>query len=165
MTDKPKASAAQRRSAARFAAIQALYQAELSQLSAGDVVREYSDFRLDGEGIRDLDEPNDNLIDPDRGFFADLVQGVTARTVDIDGLIDLALEKGWTTKRLETVLRSILRAGTYELMMREDVPMRVVITEYVDAAHSFFDETEPKLVNAVLDRIGKTLRAGETGQQ
>ncbi|MAZ34564.1 MAG: transcription antitermination factor NusB [Thalassospira sp.] len=165
MTDKPKASAAQRRSAARFAAIQALYQAELSQLSAGDVVREYSDFRLDGEGIRDLDEPNDNLIDPDRGFFADLVQGVTARTVDIDGLIDSSLEKGWTTKRLETVLRSILRAGTYELMMREDVPMRVVITEYVDAAHSFFDETEPKLVNAVLDRIGKTLRAGETGQQ
>ena len=165
MTDKPKASAAQRRSAARFAAIQALYQTELSQLSAGDVVREYSDFRLDGDGIRDLDEPNDNLIDPDRGFFADLVQGVTARMADLDGLIDSALEKGWTTKRLETVLRSILRAGTYELMMREDVPMRVVITEYVDAAHSFFDETEPKLVNAVLDRIGKTLRAGETGQK
>ena len=78
-------------------------------------------------------------------------------------MIDGALEKGWTTKRLETVLRSIMRAGTYELMAREDVPMRVVITEYVDAAHSFFDENEPKLVNAVLDRIGKTLRAGEAG--
>ncbi|OSQ48664.1 transcription antitermination factor NusB [Thalassospira alkalitolerans] len=165
MTDKPKSSAAQRRSAARFAAIQALYQAELSQLPADDIVREFSDFRLDGEGIRDLDEPNDNLIDPDRGFFADLVQGVTTRVVDLDGLINSALEKDWTSKRLETVLRSILRAGTYELMMREDVPMRVVITEYVDAAHSFFDENEPKLVNAVLDRIGKTLRAGEIGQK
>ena len=164
MTDKPKASAAQRRSAARFSAIQALYQAELSQLSAGDIVREYSDFRLDGEGGRDLDITNDDLIDPDRGFFADLVQGVAARMVDIDALIDGALEKGWTTKRLETVLRCIMRAGTYELMAREDVPMRVVITEYVDAAHSFFDENEPKLVNAVLDRIGKTLRAGEAGK-
>ncbi|MBX2830900.1 MAG: transcription antitermination factor NusB [Rhodospirillales bacterium] len=164
MTDKPKASAAQQRSAARFAAIQALYQAELSQLSAGDIVREYSDFRLDGQGGRDLDLTNDDLIDPDRGFFADLVQGVAARMVDIDALINGALEKGWTTKRLETVLRSILRAGTYELMAREDVPMRVVITEYVDAAHSFFDEKEPKLVNAVLDRIGKNLRPGEAGQ-
>ena len=137
MTDKPKASAAQRRSAARFSAIQALYQAELSQLSAGDIVREYSDFRLDGEGGRDLDITNDDLIDPDRGFFADLVQGVAARMVDIDALIDGALEKGWTTKRF---------------------------TEYVDAAHSFFDENEPKLVNAVLDRIGKTLRPGEAGK-
>ena len=137
----------------------------MSQLPADDIVREFSDFRLDGEGIRDLDEPNDNLIDPDRGFFADLVQGVTTRVVDLDGLINSALEKDWTSKRLETVLRSILRAGTYELMMREDVPMRVVITEYVDAAHSFFDENEPKLVNAVLDRIGKTLRAGEIGQK
>jgi len=164
MTDKPKASAAQRRSAARFSAIQALYQAELSQLPAGDIVQEYSDFRLDGDGGRDLDITNDDLIDPDRGFFADLVQGVAARMVDIDALIDGALEKGWTTKRLETVLRSIMRAGTYELMAREDVPMRVVITEYVDAAHSFFDENEPKLVNAVLDRIGKTLRPGETGK-
>ncbi|MDP2697871.1 transcription antitermination factor NusB [Thalassospira sp.] len=164
MTEKPNASAAQRRSAARFAAIQALYQAELSQDSAGTVVREYSEFRLDGDGIRDLDEPNDNLIDPDRGFFADLVQGVEARRVDIDGLIDAALEKGWSTKRLETVVRCIMRAGTYELMMREDVPMKVVISEYVDVAHSFFDETEPKLVNAVLDRIGKTLRPNEAGK-
>jgi N utilization substance protein B len=164
MTDKPKSSAAQRRSAARFAAIQALYQADLSGVGADSVVREYSDFRLDGEGLRDLDEPNENLVDPDRGFFADLVQGVETRRSDLDTLIDGALEKGWTTKRLETVLRSILRAGTYELMMREDVPMKVVITEYVDAAHSFFDENEPKLVNAVLDRIGRTLRPGETGQ-
>ncbi|MCC9622908.1 transcription antitermination factor NusB [Thalassospira sp. MA62] len=164
MTDTPKATAAQRRSAARFAAIQALYQAELSQLSAADIVREYSEFRLDGEGGRDLILTNDDLIDPDRGFFADLVQGVAGRLADIDALIDGALEKGWTTKRLETVLRSIMRAGTYELMAREDVPMRVVITEYVDAAHSFFDESEPKLVNAVLDRIGKTLRPLETGK-
>lgn len=164
MTDKPKSSAAQRRSAARFAAIQALYQADLSGVGADSVVREYSDFRLDGEGLRDLEEPNENLVDPDRGFFADLVQGVETRRSDLDTLIDGALEKGWTTKRLETVLRSILRAGTYELMMREDVPMKVVITEYVDAAHSFFDENEPKLVNAVLDRIGRTLRPGETGQ-
>lgn len=164
MTDTPKVSAAQRRSAARFAAVQALYQAELSQLSTSDIIREYSDFRLDGDGARDLDIEKSDLIDPDRGFFADLVQGVASRQADIDSLIDGALEKGWKTQRLETVLRSILRAGTYELMAREDVPMRVVITEYVDAAHSFFDENEPKLVNAVLDRIGKTLRPEESGK-
>ncbi|MEQ5774126.1 MULTISPECIES: transcription antitermination factor NusB [unclassified Thalassospira] len=164
MTDKSKPSIAQRRSAARFAAIQALYQADVSQVAAGRVVQEYSEFRLDGLGQRDIDEPNENLIDPDRGFFADLVQGVENRLPDIDGLIDGALEKGWTVKRLESVLRSIMRAGTYELMMREDVPMRVVITEYVDAAHSFFDENEPRLVNAVLDRIGKALRPLEANK-
>ncbi|RCK52623.1 antitermination protein NusB [Thalassospira profundimaris] len=165
MTDKSKPSIAQRRSAARFAAIQALYQADLSQAGAGRVVQEYSEFRLDGQGQRDSDEPNENLIDPDRGFFADLVQGVENRLIDIDALIDGALEKGWTTKRLESVLRSIMRAGTYELMMREDVPMRVVITEYVDVAHSFFDENEPRLVNAVLDRIGKSLRPLEANKE
>ncbi|OSQ37858.1 transcription antitermination factor NusB [Thalassospira mesophila] len=164
MTDKSKPSIAQRRSAARFAAIQALYQADVSQVAAGRVVQEYSEFRLDGLGQRDADEPNENLIDPDRGFFADLVQGVENRLDDIDDLINGALEKGWTVKRLESVLRSIMRAGTYELMMREDVPMRVVITEYVDAAHSFFDENEPRLVNAVLDRIGKSLRPLEANK-
>lgn len=157
-TSKKSASLTRMRSAARFCAIQALYQAELLQLSAGEVVSEYTDFRLDGEGMRHPDSEDKGLIEPDRAFFADLVEGVQIRLPDIDALIDASLEKGWTAGRLETVLRCILRAGGYELSARPDVPTKVIISEYVEAAHAFFSDTEPKLVNGVLDKMARTLR-------
>ena len=157
-TSKKSASRSRMRSAARFCAIQALYQVELSELGAREVVSEYADFRLDGAGLRDPDGEDRGLIDPDRAFFADLVEGVQIRLSDIDALIDSSLEKGWTTGRLETVMRCILRAGGYELISRPDVPTKVIISEYVEAAHAFFSDTEPKLVNGVLDKMARTLR-------
>ena len=155
---KKSASLARMRSAARFCAIQALYQVALLELSAQEVVTEYTDFRLDGEGLRHLDGEDHGLIDPDRTFFADLVEGVQLRLSDIDALINTSLEKGWTTERLEIVMRCILRAGGYELISRLDVPPKVIISEYVEAAHAFFCDTEPKLVNGVLDKMARTLR-------
>ena len=154
---------ARRRSAARLAAVQALYQLDMSDIDirAEGVLDEFSRFRLDGEGARQDFEAEGDLIDPDRDFFADLVRGVQVRWRDLDTVIDAALEKGWTARRLETVLRCILRSGTYELMMRQDVPARVVISEYLDTAHAFFCGAEAGLVNGVLDRIAHTLRADE----
>ena len=79
-------------------------------------------------------------------FFRDIVEGVVREQLRIDPLIDRHLAEGWRLNRVDSILRAILRAGTYEMLMRKDVPARVVITEYVDLAHAFFEGEEPKVV-------------------
>ncbi|WP_238179309.1 transcription antitermination factor NusB [Methylobacterium dankookense] len=98
-------------------------------------------------------------------FFRDLLRGTVEEQRQIDPQIDQALTQGWPLRRIETVLRAILRAGTYELMFRKDVPPRAAISQYVDVAHSFYTGDEPGLVNAVLDRIARKLRGDELTAQ
>lgn len=143
--------------AARLAAVQALYQIELGGGTAESVVAEFVRHRLpnDAEGRPAL------RADP--GVFAELVRGTASRGDDIDRMIADALEKGRSFSRLEALLRAILRVGTYELLGRCEVPARVVINEYVDVAHAFYDRGEPGLVNGVLDRLAHLLRANELG--
>jgi N utilization substance protein B len=97
----------------------------------------------------------------DRVFFRSILSGVVENQRPIDVKIDRTLAEGWPLKRVEAVLRAILRAGAFELMYRKDVPARVVISEYVDVAHGFYGEDEPGLVNAVLDTIARDVRPGE----
>ena len=96
-------------------------------------------------------------------YFRDVVGGVVAEQRRLDPMIDAALARGWPLKRIETVLRAILRAGAYELDRKHDVPARVVVSEYVDVAHAFVDREETGMVNAVLDQLARQLRAGEFG--
>jgi N utilization substance protein B len=142
-------------SAARLAAVQALYQMEVTGADAADVVAEFRDHRMREEG----DAAGCQEADP--VFFADLVKGVVAGQRRIDPLIDAQLAEGWRLKRIDSTLRAILRAGAYELLERADVPARVVINEYIDVAHAFFEGEEPKVVNGVLDGLARTTRAGE----
>ena len=79
----------------------------------------------------------------------------------LDPLIDRALAGGWPLKRVEAILRAVLRAGAYELDRRRDVPARVVVSEYVDVANAFLDGEETGMVNAVLDQLARALRDGE----
>jgi len=159
-------NSAQRRSAARLAAVQALYDTEMTGTMVDTVLK---DFLEHGIGAKALIAPPDDedgeieaiLAEPDGILFAAIVRGVVARTGDFDAMIDGALSNDWTCERLEAVLRAILRAGAFELATRPDVPVRVVISEYVDVAHAFYSGPEPKLVNAVLDRIARVLRTGE----
>jgi N utilization substance protein B len=152
----PKVSSgAGRRSLARLAAVQALYQIELTAQEAAAVVSEFSTHRLG----REID--GDQYADADREFFADLVKGSSERREDVDAIAAAALPPEWPLARLESVLRAILRAATYELLARGDVPARVAINEYVEIAHAFFSGKEPGMVNGVLDRIARTLREGE----
>jgi N utilization substance protein B len=143
------------RSASRLAAVQALYQMEVSGKGVIDALAEFEAFWIgrEVEGIAFQPASND--------FFRDLLSGVVREQRAIDGVVDAALAKGWPLARVEAVLRAIFRAGAYELMFRKDVPVRVVITEYVDVTHSFYGEDEPGLVNAVLDTIAREVRAGE----
>lgn len=144
-----------RRSVARLAAVQALYQIDLSEADPDGVVAEFVKHRLG----REID--GENYGEADAVLFADIVAGTILRQADLDQAISAVLTPDWPLARLETVLRAILRAGAYELQARADVPARVVISEYLDIAHAFFAGKEPGLVNGVLDRLAHGLRPGE----
>jgi len=140
------------RSAARLAAVQALYQQEMEGTPLDRLIAEFHDHRL-GATIEDA-----QYHDAERDFFDDLVTGVDARRAEIDALIGQRLAEGWTLDRLDRPMRAILRAGAYELIARPDVPVASVITEYVDVAHAFFDKRESGFVNGLLDAIAKEAR-------
>lgn len=165
--DTRSGSVMRRRTAARLAAVQAIYEMELADRGANAVLRDFHDHRWDGT-LSDEDEGNGTggkgAVRPDTesGFLSEIVSGVAECRNDLDAMIAPALSAGWPLKRLEAVLRAILRAGAFELFARADVPVRVIISEYVDIAHAFFEGNESGLVNAVLDRLGRTLRPDET---
>ncbi len=143
--------AGRRRSAARLAAVQALYQMEMAGAPVETVIAEF---------LRDGIDP-DHRGAFDEALFADIARGTTARLAELDARIGGALTPDWPLERLEAVLRAILRAGTYELAARIDVPAPVVISEYLEIAHAFFAGKEPGLVNGVLDRLARSLRPEE----
>ena len=152
-------SPGRRRTAARLAAVQALYQIDLTDATARGVVSEFKRHRLDGKGEDEI------FGKADQALFTELVDGITTRIADLDAQIVTALTTDWTIDRLEIILRAILRAGTYELMVSLDVPARVAISEYMEIAHSFYAGKEPGLVNGVLDRLAKTLRASSLPEE
>src|SRR6476661_361149 len=140
------------RSAARLAAVQALYQQEMEGTPLPRLLKEFHDHRL-GARIEDA-----QYHDAERDFFDDIVSGADARREDIDKLIGERLAEGWTLERLDRPMRAILRAGAYELIARPDVPVGTVISEYVDVAHAFYDKRESGFVNGLLDAIAKQAR-------
>ena len=150
-----QARKANKRGAARLAAVQALYQMDLAGTGFNDIVAEFESHWLGGE------VEGAQYMPAEAAYFRDIVGGVVREQKTLDPLIDAALTRGWPLKRIETVLRAVLRAGAYELAHRPDVPARVVTAEYVDVAAAFVDEEETGMVNAVLDQIAHQLRAAE----
>ncbi len=164
---KPAGKGATPRSKARMAAVQALYQMELAGADVSDVVDEFQRLRFrpaDPAPAEDEDASAD-LEEADATFFSEIVHGVVRRQRDIDPMVHEQLAAGWRLVRVDAILRAILRAGTFELMERRDVPGRVVINEYINVAHAFFDGDEPRVVNGVLDKIGRRMRADEFEQK
>jgi len=150
------------RSAARMSAVQSLYELDMVEGDADPVLRTFIEKRWtvsvedeDGDEVGEAD-----FLDPDKTFLIELVRGVIARKGEVDEMIQSTLGSKWTVARLEVLLRAILRAGTYELMARTDIPAKVIINEYMDVAHAFFSEGEPKMVNGVLDKLAHVLREG-----
>ena len=143
----------QARAASRLAAVQALYQHDMEGTAITALLHEFHQHRL-GATIEDAE-----YAEAEVDFFDDVVKGTAARIDEIDAAITAKLSTGWTLARLDKSMRAILRAGTYELLARKDVPVGTVITEYVDVAHAFFDKREAGFVNGVLDAIAKEVRA------
>jgi N utilization substance protein B len=147
---------ANKRGAARLAAVQALYQMDLTHAAVSEVVGEYENLRLGKE----ID--GDQYVDADPAWFRGIVAGVVKQQKSIDPVIHSALTPDWPLPRIDTLLRAILRAGAFELAERSDVPAKVIINEYVDVAHAFYGSEEPRMVNGVLDRIARGYRPEET---
>jgi N utilization substance protein B len=140
------------RSAARLAAVQALYQQEMESTPVARLIHEFHAHRL-GATIE-----GDTYAEAEQSFFDDLVAGADARREEIDQLISGRLAEGWTLQRLDKPMKAILRAGAYELIARPDVPIATVISEYVDVADAFYDKREKGFVNGLLDAIAKSAR-------
>jgi N utilization substance protein B len=143
---------ANQRGAARLAAVQALYQMDIGGTGVLEVVAEYEAHRLGQE----LD--GETYLKADPSWFRSIVAGVVRDQTKIDPLVRASLLESWPLSRLDSTLRAILRAGTFEITERKDVPVAVIVTEYVEIAQAFFEGEEPKIVNAVLDRIAKQVR-------
>lgn len=142
------------RSAARLAAVQALYQLERSdEPNAKLVIEEYRAHRLGAE------IEGDQYVDADAVLFADVTEGAWQRKDEWDAQITPCLNEEWSLERLESIIRAIFRAGAYELSARPDVPTKVIINEYLDIAHAFYDRAETSFVNGVLDKLARALRA------
>ncbi len=159
-TDKSRTTKpANKRGAARLAAVQALYQMDVVGTGVMETVAEYEDLRLGKE----LD--GETYHAADASWFRSIVAGVVEGQKQIDPIVHASLSDDWPLARIDSILRAILRAGVFELSNRQDVPAKVVITEYVDIAKAFFDGDEPKMVNGVLDRVSRSVREGELAEK
>jgi len=148
---------ANQRSAARLAAVQALYQMDVGRQTLEDTLAQFSVHHL-GREIE-----GEQYLPADADFFRQIVAGVIKSQLDIDPSIDSALDKGWPMARIDATLRAILRAATFELLRRKDIPTGVVISEYVDVARAFYEDDAPALVNGVLDAIARQASRDNVG--
>lgn len=142
------------RSAARLAAVQALYQMDIASTDLADILAEF-EARFTREGV------GEKFPKAESDFFRDIVEGVLREQRTLDPLIDETLSAKWPLKRVEAIMRAVMRAGTYELQHRSDVPARAVVSEYVSVAAAFLDSEETGMVNAVLDHLARNQRAAE----
>jgi transcription antitermination protein NusB len=152
-------SRADQRSAARLAIVQALYQMDVTGKGLNEILAEFESFWIGREVEGDEYKPAEVQ------FFRDVLAGVLKEQRAIDPMIDRTLAEGWPLKRVEAVMRAVMRAGAYELKMRSDVPARVVIAEYVAVASAFFEREEAGMTNAVLDRLARQLRPKELDEK
>ena len=152
------------RSSARLSAVQALYEIDMTGVSADPVLQEFLKDRWKAQPDLTEEDEEENLpivAPPDNNLLTKIIRGVSAKQSDIDNIIKPSLSSDWTVGRLEVILRAILRAGTYELLTSAEVPAKVVINEYVNVAKAFFDDNKPNMVNGVLDKISRVLRKAE----
>ena len=148
-------SRGERRSAARLAAVQGLYQMDLTGKGVLEVLAEFERFWIGQEIEGDQYKP------AERRLFRDIVQGVLEHQIELDRAADRILTDSWPLKRVEALLRAVLRAGAFELSYARDVPVKVVVSEYVDIASAFLDADEVGMANAVLDKLAREKRASE----
>lgn len=157
------------RTAARLAAVQALYQMDLAGTDLNDVIEEFLSQRMDAGAVAAATEDlgaedasaHVDLSGADKQFFADILRAVVRRQREIDPIIDHQLAEGWRLVRVDSILRAVLRAGVCEIVDRADVPVRVIINEYINVSRFFFSEDEPRVVNGVLDKVARKVRAAE----
>ncbi len=149
-----------RRNAARLAAVQALYQIEATDNSPDQVIKDFLIGRTGGFGVTENENAQESIVhlpEIDSELFINIVRTVQNRGDDVDGMIKNSVSAEWPWERLEMTLRAILRAGIAELLERTDIPPGATIAEFVDVSHAFYDGPEPRMVNAILDKVARAL--------
>lgn len=152
-TPQPTSKTANQRGAARLAAVQALYQMDIGNTSMEATLSQFSAHHL-GKELE-----GDQYLPADADYFRQIVSGVIKAQLQIDPLLDTTLAEDWPVVRIDATMRAILRAGAFELLKKQDIPAKIVVSEYVDVAKAFFDDDGAGMVNAVLDSIAKKLPA------
>lgn len=142
---------------ARLAAVQGLYQIALLPRATADIIREFRD--QPSLLLHEAETEESVTPEIDQHLFAEILEGVNKQSETLDQMIAGAFDSKISSDRIEILLRAILRCGAYELHHHSKVPAGVIINDYVDVAHAFFNAKEPSLVNAVLDKMAKNLRA------
>lgn len=155
-SDKPQPRRAARLSAARLAAVQALYQIEMTGAAIEDVLDQF--LRHHRDGVLDRDE---TPVRPKSALFTEILRGTAVRREEIEDILRASLSPSWPLERIEVLLACILRAGVFELLGRPATPARVAVSEYVDLADAFFAAAQKGMTNAVLDRVARRLRSEE----
>lgn len=154
MADDNDIRRANQRGSARLAAVQALYQMDVGEQTLEETLSQFESFRLG----RELE--GDHYLPADADYFRHIVRGVVQSQLKLDPIINASLQSGWPMTRIDATLRALLRAGVFELTMRKDIPFKVVIREYVDVAHAFFEDEVPGMVNGVLDAVARKYSEG-----
>lgn len=142
-----------RNSAARLAAVQCVYQMRMTGMGADDTLRDHIDHHMG----QDMD--GDIFVSAETELLSRIVRGVQARGNDIADMIDAALQKRKSASEPEALLMAILACGAYEMLAHNDLDAPLIIAEYMHVANAFFNNDEPKVVNAVLDQLKTALRA------
>jgi N utilization substance protein B len=151
-----------RSSAARLAATQGLYEIEVTGASPNTILLDFNEKRWQAPGI--YDNEHDKIVElsePDKNKFSQIINGVQENLKQIDSILSAALANDREIQHLDVLLRTVLRAGVFELFFLASVPYRVIINEYVELARAFYSENEPALVNGVLDAVAKVVRQKE----
>lgn len=148
-TSSEEARPANKRGAARLAAVQALYQMDVGETPLADTLAQF------GSRFAERETDGDEYLPRDADYFGQIVKGVLKYQLELDPLVDQVLADGWPMARIDATMRAVLRAGAFELMYKPDVPVNVAITEYVDVAKAFYEGPEAGMVNGVLDRIAR----------
>jgi len=150
---KSEGSPKAKKTSARLAAVQVLYQMRLNNQDAKSALRDFIDHRIG----YNLD--GDVFVPADEELLMDIVNGVQDRWSDVDSVVTAALAAGKKKGEVEVLLDSVLRAGAYELLAHGKTDTGIIINDYMNVAAGFYEGSEPKLVNAVLDKIAKTVRS------
>lgn len=137
---------------ARLVAVQTLY----GVLHTGEeMIEALADVLARADALEVHGEP---LVAPDKNLLSKILRGVEEHKETLEDMIaaKLTSKKGGEP---ELLLKSILLCGTCELLAHPDIDAPVIINDYLDVAHGFYEDGQVKLINGVLDAIAKMLRS------
>ena len=153
-----------KKSAARLAAVQATYMVEYGQLPVDEVIKDFVNGDI---GRYAIEETNDgyeileNLVEieeMDKDYFSNLTKEVHKNKEALEKSLAHYLKDGWQFDHFDGTLRALLLCAAYELAYTTNIDTAAIVKEYVDLAYAFFSKNEPKMVNALLDQVAKSIR-------